>query len=168
MRIGVISDTHDRLPTMRQALATFAREGVGAVLHAGDLVAPFAAKLLSGRDLPRGAALHVVYGNNDGERAGLAAILPQITDGPLRLRLAGVAVVMVHDETVLTPAEVEGADVVVVGHTHEPVNERRDGRLVLNPGEACGWVTGRCTAAVLDTETITARIIDLQPEPEPD
>jgi hypothetical protein len=23
----------------------------------------------------------------------------------------------------------------------------------LNPGEACGWIHGKCTAAILDTET---------------
>ena len=51
MKVGVISDTHDRLPTFRQALAMFKRLKVGAILHAGDLVAPFAAKLLNDPDL---------------------------------------------------------------------------------------------------------------------
>ena len=47
------------------------------------------------------------------------------------------------------------------GNTHEVVNERRGGVLHLNPGECCGWVSGRCTAAVLDTDTLAAEIIEL-------
>jgi predicted phosphodiesterase len=41
------------------------------------------------------------------------------------------------------------------------VNERRDGRLFLNPGECCGWVSGRSTIAMLNTDSLSAEIIDL-------
>jgi predicted phosphodiesterase len=33
--------------------------------------------------------------------------------------------------------------------------------LVVNPGEACGYVTGRCTVSLLDTERRAAWLIDL-------
>jgi putative phosphoesterase len=159
MRIGVISDTHDRLPTIDRALAVFRERRVETILHLGDIIAPFAAKKLTDLTLP----LHVIYGNNDGERAGLKKTLPQILDGPLAITLGGRRLLLHHFIDWLTPEQVAGADAVLTGHTHEVVNEVRDGRLLLNPGECCGWVTGRCTVAVLETEPLTAEIVDLTP-----
>ena len=64
MKVGVISDTHDRLPTFRRALALFRRLEVEALFHAGDFVAPFAARLMAADQWS--APLYCVYGNNDG------------------------------------------------------------------------------------------------------
>ena len=70
MLVGVIADTHDNLPLVARAMELFRRRGVGAVLHAGDFVAPFALKPFVAADMP----LTGVFGNNDGERDGLAAL----------------------------------------------------------------------------------------------
>ncbi|MEM9791065.1 MAG: metallophosphoesterase [Planctomycetota bacterium] len=150
MLLGVISDTHDRLPTFRRAIALFARLKVDAILHVGDLVAPFAAKLIAPDQLA--TPVHVIYGNNDGEKAGLKQVLPQIVDGPVRLDLAGHAVVMHHFVDWLKPADLKGADVVISGHDHQASIETRDGVLYLNPGECCGWVNDRCTVATLELD----------------
>jgi len=174
MKIGVISDTHDRLPTLRQALAMFKRLKVGAILHAGDIVAPFAAKMLADPQLVGDTPVFCIYGNNDGERAGLKKLLPQIVDGPLRLELPTASgksriVVMHHFIEWLKPADISGADVVITGHNHEPSSDLRDvpvnaegKQLFLNPGECCGWVTDRCTCAVLDLDTLRADIVDIR------
>lgn len=161
MKIGVIADTHDRLPTARRAVAMFKRMNVGAILHAGDYVAPFAAKLFAPPELPERIPLYCVYGNNDGERAGLKGMLPQLEDGPMRIELGGRVIVMHHFVDWLDAGALRGAEVVVTGHTHEVVNETRDGVLYLNPGECCGWVNDRCTVAVLDTDGPTAEIIQV-------
>lgn len=159
MKIGVISDTHDRLPTFRRAVALFTRLKVDAIFHAGDYVAPFAAKLIGPGVLS--TPLYCVYGNNDGERVGLKAILPNLVDGPLTVKLGGRTIVMGHFVDWLKPGDVARADVVISGHTHEVVNEVRQGKLYLNPGECCGWVTDRCTVAVLDLETLKADVIEV-------
>jgi len=163
VKIGVLSDTHDRLPRIRDVLARLLAADVAAILHAGDIIAPFAAKLLAPPNLPEAVPLHCVYGNNDGERAGLAKVLPQIVDGPLRLPLGGRTVVMHHDLAAVGEDDMAGADVIITGHTHKVVNDRRAGRLILNPGECCGWLSGRCTAAILDLDTLTAEIIEWAP-----
>ncbi len=85
MLIGVISDTHDHLTTIDRAIDLFDQRGVQAMIHPGDLVAPFAARRL----LEYNGPIYVTYGNNDGERDGLRKILPQITDGPLKITLGG-------------------------------------------------------------------------------
>ncbi len=162
MLIGVISDTHDRLPAFKNAVALFKERKVEAILHAGDYVAPFAAKLIamSVVDTP----VYCIYGNNDGEKAGLKKTLPQIVDGPLTVTMAGRKIVMHHFIDWLTAKDMEGADVVITGHTHSIVNEVKDGRLMLNPGECCGWLTGRCTVALLDLKTLKAEIVDVKPD----
>ena len=171
MKIGVISDTHDRLPPFRRAVAMFQRMGVDAIFHAGDFIAPFAAKIIApdapGMDrLP----LHCVYGNNDGVRPGLTKVLPHVADGPLTVTLGAPGktrtVVMHHFIDWLKPADIAPADVIITGHTHEVVNDTRTlgsaTKLFLNPGECCGWLTDRCTVAVLDLDTLKADIVDVQ------
>jgi len=159
MKVGVISDTHDRLPTFRRAVAMFRRMGVEALFHAGDYVAPFAARIIGPAELD--VPLHCIYGNNDGERAGLKRILPGIVDGPLHVELGGRRIVMHHWVEQLGPKDVANADVVITGHTHEVVQAQRGGALYLNPGECCGWVQDRCTVATLDLASLEVQIIEV-------
>ena len=159
MRIGVLADTHDRLPAMDCALDLFEQRHVETIIHPGDLVAPFAAKQL----LAWSGPLYVIYGNNDGEREGLKAVLPMIQDGPLWVEAGDKRVLVHHFVEWCRPEQIARADIVVTGHTHEVVNELRDGKLFLNPGECCGWVNGRCTAAILDTDTLSAEILEVMP-----
>jgi putative phosphoesterase len=159
LKIGVISDTHDRLPTFQRAIALFERLKVEAIFHAGDYVAPFAAKLIAPAVLS--TPLHCCYGNNDGEKKGLRSILPNVVDGPVKVTLAGRRIVMDHFIDWVRKEDLAVADVVISGHTHEVVNETRQGRLFLNPGECCGWVTGRCTVAILDLGTLRADIVEV-------
>lgn len=157
MLLGILADSHDRLPTLQAALGRFETLGIQTVLHAGDIIAPFAAKLLA----EYAGQVHVVYGNNDGERHGLRQTLPQIVDGPAPIDIAGRKFLLHHFIDWCPAPAVEAAEVVVTGHTHEVVVERRDGKLLLNPGECCGWLTGRCTAAVLDLDTMEPEIIEI-------
>ncbi|RLI45996.1 YfcE family phosphodiesterase, partial [Candidatus Bathyarchaeota archaeon] len=43
MLIGIMADTHDRLPLLDKAVKRLNEEKVKLVLHAGDYVAPFVA-----------------------------------------------------------------------------------------------------------------------------
>ncbi|HSW44226.1 MAG TPA: metallophosphoesterase [Phycisphaerae bacterium] len=159
MKIGVLSDTHDQLTMIDTALALFRQHRVEMLLHPGDVVAPFAAKHMLAWTGP----LKIIFGNNDGERKGLKVLLPQIQDGPLFVEAAGRKILLHHAYEWCTPHDITAADIVVTGHTHEIVNETRDRKLFLNPGECCGWVTGRGTVALLDTEHMTAEIIEVKP-----
>lgn len=157
MLIGLISDTHDRLPMIDRAIELFQRRGAQAVIHPGDVIAPFAAKRLLRYEGP----IYVIYGNNDGEREGLRKVLPQIKDGPLKLDMAGRKLLVHHFIDWCSSQDIDEADIVITGHTHEVVQERQDGTLFINPGECCGWVNERCTVALLDTDMMSAEIIDL-------
>ncbi len=160
MKIGVISDTHDRLPTFRRAVLLFQRLKVDAIFHAGDYVAPFAAKLIAPEVLS--IPLHCCFGNNDGERVGLKKVLPNIVDGLVKVKLSGKTIVMNHFIDWIKPADYADASVIITGHTHSIVNETKNGQLFLNPGECCGWLTDRCTVALLDLNAMKAEIVEVK------
>jgi hypothetical protein len=157
MKIGVISDTHDNLAAIGAALRHFDVAGVEVMLHAGDFIAPFALKRL----LQARRTMYAVFGNCDGEREGLAKLLPDLADGPRHIELDGRKICLVHNEKRLTREHIEAADIVVCGHTHEPKAEHLNGRFYVNPGECCGWLSGRCTVAVIDTRTLAADIAEV-------
>ena len=156
-----MSDSHDNVPRIEQAVELFDREGVELVIHAGDFVAPFALAPLEALSCP----VLGVFGNNDGERVVLAKRFKKI--GKVHPNLAeteigGRRIAAVHYPELGIPlAKSGGFDVVVYGHTHE-IDQRRDGALVLNPGEVGGWVTGRATVAVVDLGTMEVEIRDLE------
>lgn len=156
MLVGVIADSHDYLPKLKAGLDLFKQNGVNHVLHAGDHVAPFAVKLLLASGLP----FTGVFGNNDGEKVGIGKLTRDIHPEPHALELAGRRIVLVHDLGKLLPADRAGAEIVVFGHTHQPLVEKGP-PLLLNPGECCGWLTGRCTVALLDLATLDVKILDI-------
>ncbi len=122
LRIGLISDTHNLLrPEAARAL-----RGSTHVVHAGDICAPHVLD-----DLRRIAPVTAVRGNNDF--GAWADALPETH----LLRIADIAILMVHDLATLRIDPVAaGAQVVVSGHSHRPKVEHRDGVLYVNPGSA--------------------------------
>ena len=154
MRIGIIADTHDNLPAVKRAVDFFNAEKLQFVLHAGDFVAPFVIKHIAALTCDwRG-----VLGNNDGEKAGLLrASGNRIAEGVLRVDIGGVRIAMVHDLAALDVKK-EKADIVICGHTHTPEIVSLGRKLIINPGEACGWLSGVSTVAVADLDGLSARI----------
>lgn len=151
MLLGVISDTHDRMPVIKQAVALFNERKVAAVLHCGDFVAPFA--LLPFMELK--CPFYAVFGNNDGEREGLKKLFAAngwtLNDRPWSFALLGYMITMLHEPTLVKKLVSEGSeDLIVNGHTHEPRFEKNKKTMVVNPGEACGWVKGISTIAFVD------------------
>jgi putative phosphoesterase len=159
VKIGLLADSHDDMAAIAKAVALFNAEGVVQVLHAGDIVSPFTFEIFRGLQAPLGG----VFGNNDGDRLLLrersaGALRPQ----PHFVTLDGLRVVVVHEPPLVKSLARSGDfDLVVYGHTHVPDVHREGAALVVNPGKAAVLDKGRATAAVLETETREARIIDL-------
>ena len=153
MKIGIMSDSHDNMPNIAAAVKYFNEAGVAHVIHAGDFVAPFVYRALKELKCP----FTGVFGNNDGERLGLQKTLTPL--GTLEPRLAkldlgGKRIVVVHEGDFVEELAASGQyDLVVYGHSHTHDVREVGGVLIVNPGETCGWVTGRSTVVVLDLET---------------
>ena len=159
--IGILSDSHDNLVRVREAVRLFNDAACDLVIHAGDFVAPFTVEELRNLRAP----VKAVFGNCDGERAGLAkafAGLGEVREAPLEFRHAGRRFLVSHlDGPVGRYPAARTCDVIVFGHTHRPSAEFRDGVLLVNPGEAGGWLRGKSTVALLDPAALKAEIITL-------
>jgi len=101
-----------------------------------------------------------VFGNCDGDRAALRRRALELGislhDDPLAFEADGKRLVVSHQP--LDPAP--SCDFYLHGHTHKL---RHEGAcpVVINPGEACGWLSGHCSCALLNTETREVEFFDL-------
>lgn len=128
MRLGIISDTHGLLrPEVHDVFAQ-----VDRILHAGDVGDE---SILD--ELALLAPVTAVYGNTDGWT--LRQRLPDVAE----VRVDGFTFVVVHGDRFGSPrpealkAEWPEADVVVYGHTHQPlIRDFPDYSVTINPGSA--------------------------------
>jgi putative phosphoesterase len=129
IEVAVLADTHLSDTRTLPDHVWDQLAGADVILHAGDVTG---GRLLD--DLAAVAPLHAVLGNND---RGLERRLPD----RLQVELGGVQVAMVHDSGARTGRErrmrrwFPDADVVVFGHSHDPVDDEGvDGQRLFNPG----------------------------------
>ncbi|OPX30564.1 MAG: hypothetical protein B1H08_01360 [Candidatus Omnitrophica bacterium 4484_171] len=150
MKVGIISDTHDNMAKIKDMVSILNSRGVDFMLHAGDFIAPFS--LGPFKDLKCGWA--GVFGNNDGERKGLLKKSEgRIKNPPYFMKLSSKTIILMHELKSLD------ADVLICGHTHQPEISRNGDKLIINPGEVCGWLTGKSSLAILGIESLRAEII---------
>lgn len=161
MRIGILSDIHDNIWALEDALRALA--GADALLGLGDYCAPFTVAAI-GEGFP--GPVHLVWGNNDGDKltiARIAAQYPQITlhGDWARLELGGRKISLVHDPGLgRALAEGERFDLVCHGHDHRR-NLANVGRtLLLDPGEVMGRLGVR-SVALYDTDEGAAELLVL-------
>lgn len=121
-RIGLISDTHGLLRPQAKAFL----RGSDFIVHAGDVCDP---QILE--ELAMLAPVTAVRGNND--RGPWAERLRETE----LLQVGEIWLYAIHDLSQLRidPAAA-GVHVVVCGHSHQPLVERRDGVLYVNPGSS--------------------------------
>ncbi len=163
MLIGVMSDSHDNLDAIRKAVEFFNREKVRLVVHAGDIISPFTIRVFRELACP----IKAVTGNNDGDVSTLRKMFEnkgEIYTFFFSAEVDGVKIAVNHGhhpELLDAIIASEKYDVVVCGHTHERVNEKRGKVLVLNPGETCGYLTGKRSVAILNTKELQAKIVEI-------
>jgi putative phosphoesterase len=121
-RIGVISDTHGRLP--EAVLEHFA--AVDVIVHAGDIGDPAILERLK-----RLALVVAVRGNMDAP--SWFPELPEVAT----VAAGDIALLVTHDLHRLGSHQIPSTTrVIISGHTHQAHVERRNGILFLNPGSA--------------------------------
>ena len=122
LKVGVISDTHGLVrPEAMKAL-----DDVDVIVHAGDVGGSHVLQ-----ELGRLAPVIAVRGNVDLEP--WARGLPDRR----RLELGGAEVLLLHDRAAVGPDPAgKGVQVVVFGHSHQPLAEEDAAVLWFNPGSA--------------------------------
>jgi len=172
MLIGIMSDTHDNLPLVDKAVKKFLDEKVDLVLHAGDYVAPFVIPHFK----PFKGKFIGVFGNNDGDHEFLKrrfaefglenrGIFAEVQVNSIRIALlhgGEPGGVPGPSELLRSLLSCSCYDVIIHGHVHEAKAYKKGKTLVINPGEVCGYLTGKPSVALLDTKTLGAKIVPLE------
>ena len=101
----------------------------------------------------------------DGERIGLAKAFEAIGEVHPRIatvQVEGRRIAIVHQDELVAPLSASKAlDVLVYGHTHRLDVGREGNVLIINPGDVGGWLTGKSTVVVLDTQTLDAQVVEV-------
>lgn len=169
MLVAVFSDSHDQISHLEAALAAANQAGATMLLHCGDFCAPFMLDRL-GRNFS--GAIHVVFGNNDGDGRLLqtiAAKYPQISLHGIyaEIEASGRLLAMIHyPEPARRIAQSGQFDLVVYGHNHlkhvEEVTKTTGSPAILaNPGELLG-MNGAPTWGLYDTNSGSFTLNELQ------
>ena len=66
-----------------------------------------------------------------------------------------------HDLGEVNERSIEEHEIVIFGFAHQRSEEQRGDALLVNPGEACGWLYGVPSAAILDLETLMVEWVTL-------
>ena len=155
MLVGLMADTHDRLPAIAELVRRMQDAGVGFVLHAGDFCSPFSLTPF----FEANVALGGVFGRNDGDPQGLRAKASQgmgveLYESPHSVQISGKRILVVHDLGDVNERSIEDHALVVHGCSHQREARTHGKVTIVNPGEACGWLTGRPSAAMIDLDSM--------------
>ncbi|MFZ2413995.1 MAG: metallophosphoesterase [Candidatus Cryosericum sp.] len=143
MHILIVSDSHGDTSNLKDAMLLHPE--ITRVLHCGDGEADVAALAVA---FPA-VSFDAVRGNCD-----LGGLFPL----QRLLRIAGKRIFMTHGhaygtkyglDELLERGRKDRADVVLFGHTHRRLIERRDGILIVNPGSIAGRFPARTATYVV-------------------
>ena len=167
MRIGIVSDTHDRSEAVSEAVRLLAEQQVELILHCGDIESPDTVQLF--KPLPT----HFVFGNWDKDRPRLTAAIRSIggayseSFGAIELKGKRVAWVHSHERHQLYQLErSDYFDYVFYGHTHVREQHRTGRTLVANPGALFRANPKTCCVLDVISGEIKPIIINVARSPE--
>lgn len=174
MKIGIISDTHNKLPAIDRAFEVFQREKVFLVVHCGDWKSLSTLEHVIAKAKETNIPVRGVLGNNDLDTEAflrLARSFPAhitLSEGVDMFEAESKKIAAYHGHhtpTLRRLRESDTYDVLCLGHTHKPKIEHVDDMLILNPGSTAfsiprskTWVP---TVIILDTETMQPELLEI-------
>jgi putative phosphoesterase len=164
MRIGVLSDTHNNISNLLQALRLFQEEQITTLVHCGDMTNITTAQQMAGFD--------VIYvnGNMDNSAAAVNDTLwfmnpnSEVTGDVFSGRLGGVKIGATHGHR---PGKLDklihsgGHAFVFTGHTHRRRDERIGKTRVINPGALGGARYEPRGVAIVDLDQDDVRFVNV-------
>ncbi|MCX8083628.1 MAG: YfcE family phosphodiesterase [Calditerrivibrio sp.] len=157
MLVAVISDTHDNLLKLQEAVEVINSRGVAQCFHLGDVCSPFAANYLNRLICPYIG----VFGNNDGEYLGISKITNnRFFKPPYLTTVGGCRFLLLHEGDIAEYID-ESIDFVLYGHSHQGGVLKKGRQQIINPGTLSGYVSGRSTFALIDLNTHHCSIVEL-------
>lgn len=150
MRIGILSDTHDRVPAMKAAIELLIHLGAEFFIHCGDVGSERVLDHLAG--LPSA----FVWGNNDFDRVELERYAKKLGVGCYGnfadLELGGKRFAVIHGDDFRLRQRIlteQRHDYLLQGHTHVRSDQRIGNVRCINPGAL--YRAAEKTVATLET-----------------
>ena len=173
MKIGIISDTHDRLESVKRATEIFKDNKVEMIIHAGDWVSPFVLdyfdSAMDGFKVP----VKSIFGNNEkGEdrfenHSETLSNPIEFHKDPFEIEIDSKKILVSHgtdQEELQKMIDSQKYDVIFTGHTHKIRYEMIGKTLVLNPGSTSfvyeSRIIDKASVAIFDTKNNDVKIIE--------
>ena len=141
MIIGIISDSHDDIINVKEAIKIFNQYKVDYVIHAGDYIYP--GIVLEFKNLNRNIKFVGVLGNNDGEKIGLVKSFISVSGdfkgefGELTIDNEIFGIYHGTNEDLTRSLILSNYyDIFICGHTHKKDDRKINKTQILNPGSA--------------------------------
>jgi len=157
--LGILSDSHGRVASTREAVGLLLDRGADLLIHLGGIGGDDVIDELVGHDA------HIVFGNCDLDEAELASYARSVdveVDHPLgRLEIDGRQVYFTHGhlDSAVAQATDERPDYLLHGHTHVVRDERAGPTRIINPGAL--FRAKRYTAALLEPASDRLEIVEI-------
>lgn len=188
MRIIILSDTHDNMIVVNELIKVIEREKPNYVFHLGDIISPFVIKTLNRSESRIIGVFGNNEGDKTTILEFADPQIISFEEQPRIIELEGVRFLLFHGFRtkqmtriiIYSVARTGEFKYILYGHTHEldikvfndsiirDLTEqlREEGKielpkfetLVINPGEAGGWLTGESTYLILDTNKRTLEL----------
>ncbi|POY38946.1 metallophosphoesterase [Solitalea longa] len=162
MKIAILSDSHDNVWNLNAALDHV--QHTDALIFCGDICAPFMLVMLAKN---YSNPIHMVFGNNDGDRFNLLGKTLQhphvnLYGEVMNIELGGKRFYVNHyPEIALEVARAGEFDVICYGHDHEYNITQHEDYLIINPGTIMGFAPRKlaaCDATFVVYDTVSNRI----------
>ncbi|MBE2984084.1 YfcE family phosphodiesterase [Campylobacter sp. RM9344] len=141
IKVGIISDTHQKSKIAREAIEILKTQGASLLLHAGDIE-----QIQTLEDMRDSKVKYIaVLGNNDWHLKSECDKF-ELFNEPYKFEFKGINFKLMHHPRFLEA----DSDVIVFGHTHSFTIGTKDGCLFINPGEICGRKFENFTFAMLE------------------
>jgi putative phosphoesterase len=157
MLIGIVSDTHNNIKNIRQAISLFNKAGVSCVIHTGDITNTKSLEMFSALH----CELYGVLGNNDRNEEGLEEAAEkygfEIRNPPYEINIDNRTIAIFHEPDPIEDYLIQHQylDIVLHGHTHRYREEYINETLLFNPGESAGILPGKNAIGIINLKNLS-------------
>jgi len=161
MLVGVVSDTHNNIKSIKSIIDIFNKENVDYVIHTGDISNALSLRKFSELN----CQLLGVFGNNDRNEGGLKEVCEEFNflfrEPPFLINLLNRKIAIFHEPDSIDDYLIENRniDLVLFGHTHRYTEETKNKVVYFNPGESAGFFRGKNAVGIVDLNNLEIRRI---------
>ena len=158
--IGIISDTHENIPNILEAVKVFQKHKADLVIHLGDIIAPATIRFFKGLNMK------FIKGNCDGDLPNIIKKAQEIHGEYLGefavLDIKGKKIAALHG---ISQPEIDALvksqqyDYLLRGHNHRKQDEKIGKTRIINPG--AHYYQSENTIVLLDVEKDQVEFVEV-------